>query len=479
MCIRDRQVQVGGIREHGEDDVVLVHLLVLGHLDRRNHVCQRRDAQQVELLDELARDTLFLKVYLACFLIEKAKQMHRILVADGGHGVGVADVVDPGDMLVADTLDTVCAKPVCVEGRALQGLDGRDMAVRVDLLEVLASTDGPRRASGGDISRHARSWTLDAVEDLLKCRAGHVVVPQCVAELLELVEHNDVVATSGLQLVYLVIDLFDIGFGSRSADDLLGSNLTQPVEAFLAHPLRENGDGICSQQGAVEGATAAVVARGRPYGRLPGWVELSGHEPRDEAAECSADLVCAGGKILADDAHNASLDASDGTWEFDIVHVAIQARFHVVVPRDAEQVDGIDVPEADTLELGLDLVRNKRRVLLLCEGGDDDVAVLSQFDGFCQNVFVDGHIKYGHIVLLLSKNPHVRRGNTYRNQPLSLAPPEACSTLVCEELDTPVGRIAQGSTEKRGVDSLLRFVVTHGEGDLIVLHCYEFIVMSL
>ena len=52
-------------------------------------------------------------------------------------------------MLVADAFDAVRAESVLEQGRALQGFAGGDLAVREDLLHVIAAGDRPRRTGGG------------------------------------------------------------------------------------------------------------------------------------------------------------------------------------------------------------------------------------------------------------------------------------------------------------------------------------------
>ena len=65
---------------------------------------------------------------MARLLVEEPQEAHAVLVVDGGHGVGVADVVDPGHVLVADALDAVVAEAVHEQRRALQRLGGDDAA---------------------------------------------------------------------------------------------------------------------------------------------------------------------------------------------------------------------------------------------------------------------------------------------------------------------------------------------------------------
>ena len=112
-------------------DVVLVQLPVLGRLDGGQQVADAADAQQAELARPCAWSTPRPREeLLARRLVEEPQDAHAVLVVDGGHGVGVADVVDPGHVLVADALDAVVAEAVHEQGRALQGLGGDDLQRR-------------------------------------------------------------------------------------------------------------------------------------------------------------------------------------------------------------------------------------------------------------------------------------------------------------------------------------------------------------
>ncbi len=61
----------------------------------------------------------------------------------------------------------------------------------------------------------------------------------------------------------------------------------------------------------------------------------------------------------------------------------------LVLPGDAEEVQGVDVPEPHIGEAPLDLVGNVGRIPLLGEGGDDDVPLAAEADGLLQDGLVD------------------------------------------------------------------------------------------
>ena len=75
--------------------------------------------------------------------------------------------------------------------------------------------------------------------------------------------------------------------------------------------LGQDGDRGAAEEGAIEGAAAAVVAGAGPDGFLRGGIELAGDQARHEAAERGADFVRAGGKVLADEADDSARDAGE------------------------------------------------------------------------------------------------------------------------------------------------------------------------
>ena len=171
-------------------------------------------------------------------------------------------------------------------------------------------------------------------------------MPQGVAHLGELVEDHH--AGILLELPGLVEDLLDVGLAARGGDDLAGDGL-QPVKAFLGHILRQDGDGVAGQQLGVERAAAAVVAGGGPDSVMIGGVELAGHEARGQAAEGRADLVAAGGEPLAGHGEDAAWHAGNGGGDLHVVRDLLEQAaglLGLIVPADAEQVDGIDIPQA-------------------------------------------------------------------------------------------------------------------------------------
>ena len=319
-------------------------------------------------------------------------------------------------MLVTDTLDAVGAEAILQQGGTLQRFAGDDDAAGESLLHVIAAGNRASRPGGGGHAPVHAFRTRDLLHHFFHRVAGHFVVPQVVAELLELVENHQVLAGFA-QFPALVEDFLDVRFGAWGLDGF-PSDVCQPLEAFLAHAFRQDGDGGAGQQSGIIRAAAAEVARGRPDGFLRRRVELTGDQPRHETAECRSDLVRPGREPLAHQHHDAGLDAGQRGGQFEVVDAAKPAAaissircpafgLRLVFPSDAEQVARVHIPQADFLERFLDFGRDLGRVFHLGEGGDDDIALAGALDGACAAVLVDGEVNGGHFGKLLARKGEV------------------------------------------------------------------------
>ncbi len=131
------------------------------------------------------------------------------------------DIVDPGDVLVADAFDAVRAEAVLEQRRALQRLAGADLAAGERLLHVVAAGDRAGRAGRQDDAAIGSARGQRPLDDLLHGVPGDFVVPQVVAELFELIEDHQILAGAA-QLPALVEDLLDVRFGAGRLDHFAG-----------------------------------------------------------------------------------------------------------------------------------------------------------------------------------------------------------------------------------------------------------------
>ena len=225
-------------------------------------------------------------------------------------------------------------------------------------------------------------------------------MPQVVAHLLKLVEDHAV----GLlpQLVGLVEDLLDVGLAAGGGDHLSG-DLGEPLEPLPAHARREDGHRPDPQQLGVERAAPAVVAGRGPHRPVIPGVELSGDQPGSQTAEGGPHLVAAGGEPLAHQGDDAGGHAGEGWGQLDVVgYGAVQsAGLHgLVLPGDAEEIQGVHIPQAHAPQAGPDGLRYRLRVLHVLEGGDDDAALPGLLDVAVQCLAVDGQVDHAKASLL-------------------------------------------------------------------------------
>ena len=268
------------------------------------------------------------------------------------------------------------------------------------MLEVVARGDGAPRTGGRnkapDVACSARSRG-QGQQRFLHSRAGDAVVPQIVAEFFKLVEDHDIIAR-GAQFVALVEDFLDVGLAAGGTDDF-ARHLFQPFEAFAAHALGQNGDGAAAEQGGIVGAAPAVIARGGPGGLHGYGVELTGDQTRRQAGEGRAHLVRAGGEPFAGQHHDAGLDSGQFGGQHQMVDPSVAAALGrgPVLPGDAEQIEGIEVPQSHRGETFAHPGRNQGRIAHLGEGGDEDVLFPRALDRVIQAFGMDGQVDHGGV----------------------------------------------------------------------------------
>ena len=251
-------------------------------------------------------------------------------------------------MLVADALDVVLAEPVLEHRRTLEGFDGDDLRAVV-VLQPVAGGDGPGRAGGRrercqvELATLPAELVADGVEDVTECSTGDPVVPEVVAELGELVEHE--VAGVEPELVAGVVDLLDVRLGAVGSDHVLGgvgAPSVEPVEALLAHAFGEDGHAAAGHDAADGDAATGVVARRRPDGPVMGGVELAGDDPGRKAGVGGQHLVRGDHREpVAEDDDDGARDAGEARRQHDVIRYVDSAACEVVVPVDPPQVASV------------------------------------------------------------------------------------------------------------------------------------------
>ena len=388
-------VHTGRVGQHGAEDIVLGQLIVLCHLNAAQHVGDAGDTQPSQLLDErIVQTKLVLQICLTICGVEQAQQTLGVLIVDGDSHIGILHVVDPGDVLIADTLDAVTAEAVVKDGGALQCFTNTQLHGGIQILQTIACAHGAGRAGGEAGTSQTLTGLLHSLVQVCQSVTGDIVVPQGVAHLLKLVEDHH--GGIGAELPSLVEDLLDVGLAARGGDDLTG-DLAEPVETLLGHLGRQDGHAVAGQQLGVESAAAAVVTGGGPHGMMISSIELTGHQTGSQAAEGGTHLMAARGEPLACHGEDAALDTGEDAGDLHIVGDGlIQAAeiLSLVLPSDTEEVDRIHIPQAGICQLCLDLLRDQIGILHLCEGGDDDVVFLGLGDVVCKTLLVNGQIDH-------------------------------------------------------------------------------------
>ena len=111
---------------------------------------------QRQLLDQLVRHAV-IEQRLPGRLVEQAEQRQALLIVDRGDHVGVADVVNPRHVLVADAFDAMAAEAELIERRALQRFGGDDAKLRMHGAQIVAGRDRAGAAGGGNVAGQAAS----------------------------------------------------------------------------------------------------------------------------------------------------------------------------------------------------------------------------------------------------------------------------------------------------------------------------------
>src|ERR1041385_9085100 len=97
---------------------MFIQLEIFCRLDRGKYVTDSGNSQKRKSLSTSYSNTS--KVFFAVRFIEQPQHAHTILIINSSNCIRVHDIVDPRDMLVADTFNAVSAKAVHQQRRALE-----------------------------------------------------------------------------------------------------------------------------------------------------------------------------------------------------------------------------------------------------------------------------------------------------------------------------------------------------------------------
>ena len=193
----------------------------------------------------------------------------------------------------------------------------------------------------------------------------------------------------------LVEDLLHVALAAGGRNDFT-RNFGQPIKTFLAHLGRKDRDGIAGEKFGVECTAAAVVSSGGPYRFMVGRIELSRYKAGNQASERSADLMAAGREPFAGQNDDAGFDSGQCGRNFDEIDITERAAagLRLVAPGDTEKVQRIQVPEADILQLVLNLVGNQIRIAHLSESRNDNASLTRANNRTLEIVTVHGKIDH-------------------------------------------------------------------------------------
>ena len=356
-------VHAGAVGGNGHHDVVFAEFHHLGHLDRRQDVGDRREAEVFEAIEEFGFDAIAFGEELAAgFAVIQAEDVVGGFVAEAEDVICVHHVVDERHVFVADTLDVVIAETVVEERRAFEGFDSNDLGAVV-ILEVIACADGAGRTGGRYECTELGvcMGLLEVFEDVFEGRAGAEVMCEVIIEFSELIE-DEVLGILG-EFVAFVVDFLDVGFAAIGGDDVfvgIDGPFAEPLEAFLAHAFGQDRDATAVHEAADGDATTAIVTGGRPNGAVLGGIEGAEDDARSQASIGSKNFVGSNHRgEAADHRDDGGIDTGHFLGQHEVNgDVDERAAILTIVPVNAVQVEGIGGIRIDIGEFGLDVSRD-------------------------------------------------------------------------------------------------------------------------
>ena len=171
-------VHDSGVGQNGDDDVIFGQLIVLGKLDAAKNVRDAGNAHPGELFDLLVGKTEALEVLLTFLAVKQAQQALGVFVVNVDDHVGVLDIVDPGDVLVADAFDAVAAEAVIQNGRALERFADGELHAGITFFQKVACGHHAGGAGGEAGASESLAGLLGVFKEVRQRVTGDIVVPQ-------------------------------------------------------------------------------------------------------------------------------------------------------------------------------------------------------------------------------------------------------------------------------------------------------------
>ena len=173
---------------------MFAHFKILGQFNAGNKVADAGNSQQIQPADQCRRYPEGREISLAGRFVKQTHQADRRFIINGHHQVKVFDVVNPRYVLITDALDTVFPKSVLQQRRALQRFAGGNFTHGELSLEKIATSDGPGRTGSRYKHPEMISGFHDKLKDFQHSGSGDLIMPEVVAEFIELVENYQILS---------------------------------------------------------------------------------------------------------------------------------------------------------------------------------------------------------------------------------------------------------------------------------------------
>ncbi len=135
-------IHCNGVCKNSSDNVVLCELIVFSHLDTAKEVSYTADSKKCKLVKPLSVNAKILCEEVATFrIVEESDELLAVLIVNSDDDVCLFYIVNPWNVLIADTLDVVLAKSVLKKCRALDCFACAELECWEFFLELVSCAD--------------------------------------------------------------------------------------------------------------------------------------------------------------------------------------------------------------------------------------------------------------------------------------------------------------------------------------------------